>query len=111
MSQNLMHNENIKDFDDVSRNLELEAKRLEAVKPNYTAYVVDSSSRKVSRPKRKKSKNVVTAGQIKNVLGTSQRSKRGKHGKNKSKLKCFNCGKNDHFARDCTELKKEQPNT
>ncbi|KAF5469104.1 hypothetical protein F2P56_013200 [Juglans regia] len=57
MSQNLTHNENIKDFDDISRHLELEAERLEATKPNHTAYVADSGSRKASRPKRKKSKN------------------------------------------------------
>ncbi|XP_041017933.1 uncharacterized protein LOC121260155 [Juglans microcarpa x Juglans regia] len=106
-----MHNENIKDFDDVSRHLELEAERLEAAKPNHMAYVADSGLCKALRPKCKKFKNGVAARQIKKVSGTSQCNKRGKRGKNKSKLECFNYGKNDHFARDCIEPKKERPNT
>ncbi|XP_042961773.1 uncharacterized protein LOC122296274 isoform X1 [Carya illinoinensis] len=111
MSQNLTHNENIKDFDDVSRHLELEAERLEAAKPNHTAYVANAGPRKASRPKCKKSKNGIAAGHIKKVSETSQCTKRGKRGKNKSKLECFHCGKIGHFACDCTESKKERPST
>lgn len=106
-----MHNMNIKDFDDVSCHLELEVERLEATKPNHTAYMADSGSCKASRPKRKKFKNGVVAGQVTKVSRTSQRSKRGKRRKNESKLECFNCKKKGHFACDCTEQKKERPNT
>ncbi|XP_042983166.1 uncharacterized protein LOC122312588 [Carya illinoinensis] len=101
-----MHNENIKDFDDISCHLELEAELLEVAKLNHTAYVANVGSRKTLRPKRKKSKNGVAAGQIKKVSRTSQRTKRGKRKKNESKLECFNCEKIGHFVRDCTELKK-----
>jgi hypothetical protein len=42
----------------------------------------------------------------------STKHKRGKHGgkKEKSKLKCFDCGKEVHFACECTEPKKVLPN-
>jgi hypothetical protein len=42
----------------------------------------------------------------------STKHRRGKHGgkKDKSKLKCFDCGKEVHFACECTEPKKVLPN-
>ena len=53
MCQNLTHNENIKTFDDVARHLELEVEHLEAAKPISSMHVVETSTRKASRPKRK----------------------------------------------------------
>ena len=49
----MTHNENIKTFDDVARHLELEAERLEAAKPISSVHLAETSSHKVSRPKRK----------------------------------------------------------
>lgn len=113
MSLNLTHNENLKTFDDVGRHLELEAERREAAKPKSSAHMVESSSRKASRPKRKFSeisnKQGLAVGPAPKKAKVVWR-KRGKRGgkKGKAKLVCFNCNKEGHFARDCTEPRKIQ---
>jgi hypothetical protein len=53
MSKNMMHNDNIKNFDDVAYHLELEAACLEAAKPNSFIHMAETNSHKASRPKRK----------------------------------------------------------
>ncbi|XP_041009510.1 uncharacterized protein LOC121253577 [Juglans microcarpa x Juglans regia] len=77
VSQNLTHNEKIKDFDDVSHHLEFEAERLEAAKPKHSVYIVESGLCKEFRPKHKKSKIRVVTGQVKKGSEISQHSKRG----------------------------------
>ncbi|KAH7836299.1 hypothetical protein Vadar_034410 [Vaccinium darrowii] len=83
MSLNLTHNENLKTLDDVGRHLELEAERREATKPNSFAHMVESSSRKASRPKRKFSeisnKQGLAAGPAPKKAKVVRR-KRGKRG-------------------------------
>ena len=54
MRLNMMHNENIKTFDDLSRHLELEAECLEATKANDSSYTTQSVLCRLSGPKRKK---------------------------------------------------------
>ena len=49
----MMHNENIKSFDDVARHLELEVECLKAAKPNGYVYMAETNLCRVSRPKRK----------------------------------------------------------
>lgn len=106
MSRNLTHNENTKDLDDVSHHLKHKAECMEATKPKHSDCMAYPGSHKASRPKCKKSKIGVVAGQVKKGLGTSQHNKRGKHRKNKSKLECFNCRKKCHFTCDCTKPNK-----
>ena len=39
----MMHNENVHTFDDISRHLELEAKRLEATKANGSTFIANAN--------------------------------------------------------------------
>ena len=48
----MTHNENIKTFEDVARHLKLEAKRLEAAKPEAFVNMAEYSLRRAFRPKR-----------------------------------------------------------
>ena len=92
MSQNMTHNENIKSFDDVARHLELEAKFLEAAKPNGSVYIAETNSCRASRPKRKSPDytpgQVQPSGPTPKKAKTTKHTTRGKRGgeKDKSKL-------------------------
>ena len=96
MSQNMTHNENIKSFDDVARHLELEAKRLEAAKPNGSIYMAETNSRRASKPKRKSPDytpgQVQPSGPVPKKAKTTKRTTRGKRGgkKDKSNLTYYN---------------------
>lgn len=111
MSQNLTHNEHITTFDDVARHLELEVKLLEAIKPDSLSYITESSSLKVFRPKRKNSNFSPIQGATNGSAPKKAeifKCRRGKYigKKDKSKMICYNCKKEGHFVRECTELKK-----
>ena len=77
-------------------------------KPNEQAYVAESSSRKTFSfmrnrkflKKNKKSHDASKKGKIR----ACKKFKRVK--KDKSKLKCYNCGNKSHFAREYIEPKQ-----
>ena len=108
----MTHNENIKTFDDLSHDLELQTERLEAGKANGSSYTAQSFSHKPSRLKSKNNQGgkYKYPGPAPKKANATKR-KRGKHGdkKGKTSTSYFNCGKKGHFTRDCTELKKALP--
>jgi hypothetical protein len=97
----LMYNENIKTFDDVSCHLELEFEHLEAAKPNSSTYLVELSLHMAFTPKRKNNDKQGATRPAPNKVRTIKR-KRGKHAgrEDKSKVVCFHCRKESQFARE-----------
>ena len=97
MKQNMMHNESVKTFEDISRHLELEAERLEAAKSDGSAMVVESSSRRTSQFKHGKAEGAPKkqAAAALKPNGARNFKRRGTRGgkKAKAKLTCFNCNK------------------
>jgi hypothetical protein len=109
MKQIMTHNENIKNFADISRHVELEAERQEATKS--AALIAHSGQRKPNGFKRKdKGKAARQGGPSTNAPKVNKGANQHKHKrgakKNISKMKCYNCNKLGYFARDCTEPKK-----
>ena len=105
MAVNMTHNESVKTFDDIVCHLELESERLVVARPNEQAYVIESSSHKAFDFKR----NRKLFKKNKKFDDVSKKGKTRAHKKfkcvkrDKSNLKCYNCGNKGHFACECIE--------
>ena len=111
----MTYKENIKTFDDLSRQLELEAERLEVFKATKvaklgSAYVANNDSRMPIGSRHKNyapwqdSSNGYAPKKAKNT-----KCKLGKHSGKGKNGKCFNCNKERHFACDFTKPRKVFP--
>ena len=98
-------------FDDAAHHLELKQDRIEVARPMTDVYMASCSPQGAQAVNHKKYNGFYK--KRKKVGKAPKKAKFNHHGKgkypfkkNKSKLKYYNCGKKDHFARECTKPKK-----
>ena len=104
MKKILTHNENIKNFKDISCHVELKADLI-VVNQTAQALLTEANPCKTSGFKRKKGDNGApkqgnnSGGGNKSVPKRNAKHRRGKE-RGTNKVKCFNCHKKGHFALD-----------
>ncbi len=108
----LTHNTHIKTLENATHHLELEEERLHFSKLSTNVYIAASSSQG-GKGCKSKNQGGNQQGKGKGETNKKQKTKKRKappkkKKKNISKVKCFNCGNNGHFARDYIKPKKTQ---
>ncbi|XP_074301969.1 uncharacterized protein LOC141633385 [Silene latifolia] len=109
----MAHSENVKTFAELAKHVEMEVERQKALSPSTPAVALavqgTSKNNKGKKPKGRRPNQ--TPGPRGGVQ--KQHKAKGRKETNVARVKCYNCGKKGHFARDCTEPKKirEQAST
>ncbi|KAH9618858.1 hypothetical protein KSS87_009464, partial [Heliosperma pusillum] len=102
----MAHSENVKTFAELAKHVEMEVERQKALSPSTPAVALavqgTSKNNKGKKPKGRRPNQ--TPGPRGGVQ--KQHKAKGRKETNVARVKCYNCGKKGHFARDCSEPKK-----
>lgn len=109
----MTHNDTVKTFSQLTHHLELEDECRNAASNDVAAILVFKPNTFKSRPKKNKGKGKTPLNKVKDNQEKGKKRRCGKRGgqKENRKIKCYNCKKLGHIARDCTEPIKVSSNT
>jgi len=98
----MTHNENIKTFSKITKHLELEYERLKACAPPPVALVARANRPKGKKFKRGKKKSLHVSKKLgpRGGIAKKQPKAKGIVEKNMAHVRCYNCRKKGHYARD-----------
>jgi len=100
----MTHNEHVKTFEAISKHLEMGEEHLKLYAPPSVAFIAKGLGPKGRKPYhgKKPKKDPGPPQNSHSNGGTAKKHKaKGNRTKDVTRVKCYNCGKKRHFARDC----------